>query len=122
MKNITHHHDGHGLNESIELYAADERDPKGGNASHHYQAEIKHVHGLDTVLSVQFQHGARDALGSIPGATDAVVLDRYEGFQSGPHACRENALVVTKLQEAIHWMKHRADERARRGVLGKNKK
>jgi len=28
--------------------------------------------------------------------------------------------VITKLEEALHWMQHRANERARRGVLGKN--
>lgn len=120
---ITHHHDGHGLNDSIAI-TCDERDETSGNTSHEYAASMNE--GKTIVASVSFQHGPRDAPDSIPGATDAVllaiVLDRYEGFQAGPYACDENALVVTKLQEALHWMQHRANERARRGVLGKNAK
>lgn len=114
-----HHHDGHGLNDQI-IIVSDPRDPDAGNASHHYEATL----GGEVVVSVKFQHGLRES--GKPGATDAallaIILDRYEGFQAGPYGCRENSLVVTKLQEALHWMKHRADERARRGVLGKNAK
>lgn len=32
--------------------------------------------------------------------------------------CRENALAVTKLEEALHWLEHRRKERERRGVEG----
>ena len=119
---ITHHHDGHGLNDSI-VINCDDRDPKNGNASHNYAAMIGDE---PESLLATFQHGPRDEKGSKGGITDAallaVVLDRYEGFQSGDYACRENAIVITKLQEALHWMKHRADARAARGVLGKNAK
>ncbi len=119
---ITHHHDGHGLNDEI-IIDCDARDPDNGNASHHYSAGPGEP-GVDDA-TVHFQQGPRGEPGSIRGCTDAVllaiVLDRYEGFQSGDYACCENALVITKLQEALHWMKHRADDRSRRGVLGKNK-
>lgn len=123
---ITHHHDGHGLNDSI-LISCDERDPDNGNASHYYMVDHVGVpceEGGGRLAHVQFQHGPRDEPDSKTGCTDAVllaiVLDRYEGFQSGQFKCRENAMVITKLEEALHWMKHRADARARRGVLGKN--
>jgi hypothetical protein len=36
--------------------------------------------------------------------------------------CRENALTITKLEEAIHWQDARTKDRARRGVEGKNEK
>jgi len=35
--------------------------------------------------------------------------------------CRENALTITKLEEAIHWQEHRTKDRIKRNVEGKNK-
>lgn len=35
--------------------------------------------------------------------------------------CRENACAITKLDEAIHWLTHRRNERASRGVEGFSK-
>lgn len=34
--------------------------------------------------------------------------------------CRENALTITKLEEALHWQQHRTRDREARGVEGKN--
>ena len=34
--------------------------------------------------------------------------------------CRENALTITKLEEAQHWQQHRTKERVQRGVEGRN--
>lgn len=120
-REIQSHHDGHGLNEALEI-VADGRDEKAGNASHFYQ--VRYAGRI--VAAIQFQHGPRDEPGSAPGATEAallaILIDRMDGFQAGPYACRENALVRTKLEEALHWTRHRADERAKRGVLGKNEK
>jgi hypothetical protein len=48
----------------------------------------------------------------------AVVEDRLKGFQSGKFSCRENALALTHLQEAMHWLHHRTHERMQRGVEG----
>jgi hypothetical protein len=45
-------------------------------------------------------------------------IERLEYYQSSRFACRENGLAVTKLQEAIHWLHHRAEERASRHVEG----
>lgn len=50
----------------------------------------------------------------------AVVIDRLRSHQSGPYSCRENACALTKCEEALHWMRQRADNRAARGVLGTN--
>ena len=46
------------------------------------------------------------------------VIDRIQFYQDSKFVCRENALVITKLEEAIHWMNHRTAERMRRGVEG----
>lgn len=135
---VYHHHDGHGLNEDLEIDCDDRDVETGGGASHYYEigrgispedpgdrtvAEHMAEHLYATI---QFQKGPRHHPESTPGITDgallAVIIDRYLAFQKGPFACRENALVITKLQEALHWMKHRADDRARRDVLGKLEK
>ncbi len=34
--------------------------------------------------------------------------------------CRENSLVITKLDEALHWLDHRTKDREARGVEGTN--
>lgn len=36
--------------------------------------------------------------------------------------CRENALTITKIEEAIHWQEARTRDRARRNVEGRNEK
>jgi len=36
--------------------------------------------------------------------------------------CRENALTITKIEEAIHWQDARTKDRQRRNVEGKNEK
>ena len=51
----------------------------------------------------------------------AAALDRLEFFQTasgGKFKCRENALAITKIEEALHWMDHRTAERERRKVEG----
>ena len=37
------------------------------------------------------------------------------------HSCRENALAITKMQEARFWLDERTRERTARGVEGKHK-
>lgn len=36
--------------------------------------------------------------------------------------CRENALTITKIEEAIHWQEARTRDRVRRNVEGRNEK
>ena len=48
----------------------------------------------------------------------AIVIHRLRGFQSGKFACRQNAIALTKLEEALHWLNDRTQERVRRGVEG----
>jgi len=120
MRTIDTHHDGHGLNESIEIRTDD---PDQSGAAHEYICSIDYP---DLVARIQFQKGPRNVAGSTPGMTEAAVLailiDRLRGFQAGPYSCRENAIILTKLEECLLWTKARADARAKRGVLGKNEK
>ena len=39
-------------------------------------------------------------------------------LNAGKFRCRENSLVITKIEEAIHWIEHRTKERVARGVEG----
>lgn len=122
---IDDHRDGHGLNESISIQTDA---PDASGAAHSYGLSIQ-VEGEDsrrTCGYIQFQKGPRNVEGSTPGATEAalltILIDRLRGFQSGPYACRENAIQLTHLEEALMWTKKRADDRAKRGVLGRNAK
>ena len=45
-------------------------------------------------------------------------LGRLEFYQSTQFKCRENALAITKLEEALHWCQHRTANREARGVEG----
>jgi hypothetical protein len=48
----------------------------------------------------------------------AIVEDRLLGFQAGPYSCRENAVALTKVQEAMMWLQKRTLDRVKRGVEG----
>lgn len=100
------HHDGHAPNDSL-VITADERNPDLGNTSHVYTV----TRDNKTVASIRFQEGATS------GITDevllAILLDRVRGFQSGTQACRENAIVHTKLEECLMWYKKKADTQAK---------
>lgn len=136
-RRIVSHHDGHGLNDLMEI-RADDRHPVNGNASHRYHV-VMDITGTaaaiaagctgktdDMVADVQFQFGPRKEPGSVPGCTEAVLMailiDRLEGFQSGPYACVENDEQLIHLRAALAATRKRADARAARGVLGKNEK
>lgn len=126
MRTITEHLD----QPSHVRISADDRDPKYGNSSHEYHLAVMGDGpdgqlGGSLVTIVPFQHGPLKEAGP-NGITNeallAVVIDRLQGFQTGPHCCRENAIALTKLQEAMHWLHARTAKRARRGIEGTNQK
>ena len=47
-----------------------------------------------------------------------VLIDRMNYLQ-GKFPCRENAIVITKLQESLMWLEKRTSERKKRNVEGK---
>lgn len=79
------------------------------------------TYALPGDVNIKFQNGALE-LGR-NGATTEEVLDvlieHISHFQKGPFSCRENALIVTKLEEAKHWALHRAQSRVAQGVKGR---
>lgn len=49
-----------------------------------------------------------------------ILVERLISFQEGEFNCRENALAITKIEEAIHWLQARTEKRVLQGVEGKN--
>lgn len=47
-----------------------------------------------------------------------VALQRMRYYQESKFACRENALTITKIEEALHWLQHRTAVRASKGIEG----
>ena len=52
----------------------------------------------------------------------AAALQRIKYYQDSKFACRENALAITKLEEALHWLDSRTREREARSVKGTHAK
>lgn len=71
---------------------------------------------------IKFQKGAM-ALGRNGVTTEEVLdvlIDHLRGFQQGKYACRENAIVITKLEESRLWVRERAQLREAQGVKGRD--
>jgi hypothetical protein len=96
-------------------------DEKGnGNANHKYS--VSSTNEPSTIFAtVNFQDGAILEAG-INGCHNedliAIVIHRLQGFQDGAWKCRENALAITKLEEALQWLNYRTTSRQKRGVEG----
>jgi hypothetical protein len=92
-------------------------EPGQGGACHHYQIANESM----GVMDVHFQNGPIKEFG-VNGITGeallAIQIDRLRGFQSGPFACRENAIALTKIEEALMWLQRRTVARIKRGVEG----
>src|ERR1700761_8855443 len=124
MRELTSHK-VNGLNEALTINAIDE--PGAGGANHQYllllppNAKLHNftISHEGVGLLIPFQKGpiAEAGVNGISGeALLAIVEDRLKCFQDGDYACRENALALTHIQEAMHWLHHRTRERLARGV------
>lgn len=112
-------------NDQIMLTAEDE--PGSGGAHHHYMARYPDAKHSDEHVKVfeyqtiKFQNGPIAEAG-VNGITHevllAILIDRLECFQKGPFSCYENAIALTHLQDAQHWLQHRTRARMARGVEG----
>lgn len=114
-------------NDTLTITVVDE--PGSGGANHRYE-----ITGFDTRTNpsangehpwqgacVLFQNGPINEVG-VNGITHeallAILIDRLRGFQNGPYKNRENAVALTKLEEAAMWLQKRTLDRMRRGVEG----
>jgi hypothetical protein len=120
MREITAHK-VEGLNESIKIEVLD--DPGPGGANHRYRLTFgasgdEYFSGEEFV---EFQKGPLAETGPNGISNEAllaIVIDRLQCFQAGEFRCRENAIAITKLEEAMHWLHQRTRERVARGVEG----
>jgi len=78
-----------------------------------------------TGLSITWQNGPlgtgddrKEPNGAFVEAVVTAALSRLYFYQSGKFACRENALAITKLEEALHWLNARTTRRIAEGVEG----
>ncbi len=73
-------------------------------------------------LQINFQKGPVQEKG-VNGCQNEdvieILLHRMSGLQK-LYPCRENALVITKLEEALLWLKRRTELREAQGVEGRN--
>lgn len=99
---------------------ADERDPSCGNAAHDYTISLPD----GSTRELCFQRGPvkeRGANGVQDSAIMAILIDRFEGFQSGPFASETNAQVLKHLKAALELNLQRTRDRIARGVEGQSK-
>jgi len=121
-----HDHKINPVNDVIKIAVLDE--PGAGGANHHYMVSLPSASGgpdgVKGIWDIQFQNGPIAEAG-INGLTQevllAIVADRLRSFQAGKFSCRENALALTKIEEAQHWLHARTLARMRRGVEGTHK-
>lgn len=78
-----------------------------------------------TGFSIEWQNGPlgrgterQEPNGAFVEGIIKAALGRIQFYQAGKFACRENALAITKLEEALHWLSHRTAAREARGVEG----
>ena len=79
----------------------------------------------EVICEVRFQEGPIKENGINGAANEDVinmVIARLEYFQQGPYKCRENAIAISKLEEALLWLRKRTMGRENRGVEGTSKK
>jgi len=99
-----------------------------GNAFHQYVVGSNHLvneRAVDDVFEifaeVSFQKGPVKENG-VNGCHQedllAIVLHRLQCFQEGDFSCRENAIAITKIEEAMMWLNKRTDDRKSRCVEG----
>jgi len=99
--------------------------------SHHEVDENGNPTGGETTgtgISIRWQDGPlgrgkdrQKPNGAFVEGVIAAAIDRirfYQQASAGRFACRENALAITHLEEALHWCNHRTAEREAREVEG----
>lgn len=121
MRELTSHK-VNGLNEALRVVVLDE--PGAGGACHKYGIDVLGGESCSGPV-ISFQNGPIAEAG-VNGVSQeallAIVEDRLLCFQAGPYACRENAVALTKLQEAMMWLQKRTRDRMARGVEGTSAK
>lgn len=111
-----------------QVYVCDEPDPQS-KACHSYKIvpagyDIENADPYtlpNFKVDIDFQKGPIKEAG-VNGCHHedllAIILDRLNAFQESEFKCRENAIAITKIQEALFWLNSRTQSRIKRGVEG----
>lgn len=90
------------------------------NAPHRFQV-VKADESGKVLQDIHFQEGPIKECG-VNGVNNEdlinMVICRLEHFQQSEFRCRENACAITKLEEALMWLRKRTSAREKRGVEG----
>lgn len=130
--------EGHKVNPANDVLTITVQDePGAGGASHLYMIQgfntranpsdpfVKRHGSPAEHATILFQNGPIAEAG-VNGITHEalleILIDRITSFQKGTHPSRENAIVLTHLQEAQMWLQKRTRERIARGVEGTSAK
>ena len=92
------------------------------NAPHHFHVQDNRGNVL---TSVDFQCGPIKECGVNGVANEdllVMVLLRLEHFNRSEFRCRENSIAISKIEEALLWLRKRTMHRELRGVEGTNVK
>ena len=92
------------------------------NAPHHFVVVAdRGDSSINTLAEVNFQKGPILENG-VNGVCNedliAMVICRLEHFQRSEYSSRDNAMAITKLEEALLWLRKRTIGREQRGVEG----
>jgi len=110
--------------QAVQLTITVTDEPGQGGANHRYHITTWKNEQPNS-LDIHFQEGPIKEFG-VNGITQeallAIVIDRLRSFQSGPFACRENAIALTHFEEGLMWLQRRTVARIKRGVEGTTQK
>ena len=105
------------------LFTTKYTEVEGGNDVHnalHDFVVIKREN-KEILARIHFQEGPIKECG-VNGVCNEdlllMVITRLQMFQDSPYKCRENAVAITKLEEAAMWLRKRTMDREVRGVEG----
>ena len=112
-------------NKYTKVMHEDPMNMKYGAPHHFVVAGVTANHEPVGVLAtVNFQEGPIKEVG-VNGVCNedliAMVICRLENFQKGDFSSRDNAMAITKLEEALLWLRKRTIGRENRGVEGTSK-
>lgn len=111
---FTNHHEGDHVQQHIEGNHNTDEDgnPAGGST-------------VGTGIAIDWQNGPlgrgedrQEPNGAFVEGVIQAALDRLEHYQTTDFRCRENALAITKLEEALHWCGARTARRESAGTEG----
>ena len=100
MRELTNH-----KSSPVKISVLDE--PGAGGASYYYMVTLpdwsRAPDGSSAfgVWDIQFQNGEADVNGLTEEVLLAIVADRLQSFQAGPHACDENEMTLVAVESAM---------------------